>query len=49
MPLTNNDGDTLIGSLVSDQGASSDDKIVSRRIELVDWVEDEEVIEASGE
>ena len=49
VPLTNKDGDALFGSLVSDQGASSDDKIMSRRIESVDWVEDEEVVEALGE
>ena len=36
VPLTAEDGDVLLGSLVSDQGASSDDEIVSRRIESVD-------------
>ena len=46
MPLTVEDSDTLLGSLVSDQGAASDDEIVSERIESVDRVEDEEVVEA---
>ena len=49
VPLTNEDGNVLFGSFVSDQGVSSDDKIMSGRIESVDWVEDEEVVEALGE
>ena len=49
VPLTNEDGDVLFGSLVSDQGVSSDDEIVSGRIESVDRAEDEEVVEALGE
>ena len=49
MPLTNKDGDVLFGSLVSDQGVSSDDEIVSRRIKSVDRAEDEEVVGALGE
>ena len=32
VPLTTEDGDALLGSLVSDQGVSSDDEIMSRRI-----------------
>ena len=47
--LTNEDGNILFGSLVSDQGVSSDDEIVSGRIESVDRAEDEEVVEALGE
>ena len=47
--LTVEDGDALFGSLVSDQGVSSDDEIVSRRVKLVDRVEDEEVVEDLGE
>ena len=47
--LTNEDGNILFGSLVSNQGVSSDDEIVSGRIKSVDWAEDEEVIEALGE
>ena len=47
--LTKEDGDVLFGSLVSDQGVSSDDEIMSGRIESVDQVEDEEVVEALGE
>ena len=49
VPLTNKDGNTLFGSLVSDQGASSNNEIVSGRIESVDQAEDEEVVEALGE
>ena len=49
VPLTNKDGDALFTSLVNDQGASSDNEIISGRIELVDWVEDEEVVGALGE
>ena len=49
VPLTNEDGDVLFGSLVSDQGVSSNDEIVSRKIESVDEVEDEEVVGALGE
>ena len=49
VPLINEDGDVLFGSFVSDQGVSSDDKIVSGRIESVDRAEDEEVVEALGE
>ena len=49
VPLTNEDGDVLFGSLVSDQGVSSDNEIVSGRIESVDRAEDEEVVEALGE
>ena len=49
VPLTNEDGDVLLGSLTSDQGVSSDDEIVSGRIESVDWADDEEVVEALGE
>ena len=44
VPLTNKDGNTLFGSLVSDQRVSSDDEIVSGRIESVDCA-DEEVVE----
>ena len=44
VPLTNKDGDALFGSLVSDQRVSSDDEIVSGRIESVDRA-DEEVVE----
>ena len=49
VPLTAEDGDVLLGSLVSDQGASSNDVIVTRRIESVDRAEDEEVVGALGE
>ena len=49
VPLTNEDGDVLFGSLVGDQGVSGDDKIMSRRIKLVDRAEDEEVVGALGE
>ena len=49
VPFSNEDGDVLFRSLVSDQGVSSDDEIVSGRIELVDQAEDEEVVEALGE
>ena len=49
VPLTNEDGNVMFGSLISDQGVSSDDEIVSGRIESVDWVEDEEVVGALGE
>ena len=49
VPLTVEDGDTLLGSLVSNQGVSSDDKIVSGRIKLVDRAEDREVVEALEE
>ena len=49
VPLTNEDGDVLFGSLVGDQGVSSDDKIMSRRIKLVDRAEDKEVVGALGE
>ena len=35
--------------LVSNQGVSSDNEIMSGRFELVDRVEDEEVVEALGE
>ena len=44
VPLTSEDGNVLFGSLVSDQGASSDDEIVSGRIELVGRADDEEVV-----
>ena len=47
--LTNEEGDILFGSLVSDREVSSDNEIVSRRIKSVDRVEDEEVVEALGE
>ena len=47
--MTVEDGDTLLGSLVSNQGVSSDDKIVSGRIKLVDRAEDREVVEALEE
>ena len=49
VPLMAEDGDILLGSLVSDQGTSSDDEIVSRRTELMDRAEDEEVVDALGE
>ena len=49
VPLSNAEGNILFGSLVSDQGTSSDDKIVSGRIEPVDRAEDKEVVEALGE
>ena len=49
VPLTNEDGDALFGSLVTDQGVSSNNKIMSGRIELTNWVEDEGVVEALGE
>ena len=49
VPLTNEEGNILFGSLVSDQGVSSNDEIVSRKIESVDEVEDEEVVGALGE
>ena len=49
VPLTNKDGNALFRSLVNDQGASSNDEIISGRIELVDWVENEEVVGALGE
>ena len=49
VPLTNEDRDVLLRSLTSDQGVSSDDEIVSGRIESVDWVDDQEVVEALGE
>ena len=49
VPLTAEDGDVLLGSLVSDQGASSNNVIVTRRIESVDRAEDEEVVGALGE
>ena len=41
--LSVEDGDALLGTLVSDQGVSSNDKIMSGRIEVVDRMEDEEV------
>ena len=44
MPLLTEDGEALFGPLVSDQGVSSDNKIMSGRIESVDCVEDEEVM-----
>ena len=47
--LNNKDGDVLFGSLVSDQGASSNNKIMSGRIESVDRAEDGEVVDALGE
>jgi hypothetical protein len=40
------EGDALMGTSMNDQGVSSDDKIVSGRIELMDHAEDEEVIDA---
>ena len=36
----------LMETLMSNQGVSSDDEIMSGRIELVDRVEDEKVVEA---
>ena len=44
VPLTSEDGNVLFGSLVSDQGASSDNEIMSGRIKLVDRADDEEVV-----
>ena len=42
--LSTEDGNALLGSLVSDQGASSNDEIMSGRIELVDKVDDKEEV-----
>ena len=42
--LLTEDGNALLGSLVSDQGASSNDEIMSGRIELVDKVDDKEEV-----
>ena len=46
VPLSVDDSDALMGTLISDQGVSSNDEIVSGRISSVDRVEDEEVIDA---
>ena len=40
------DGDALFGTLVSNQGVSSNDEITPRRIESVDKAEEEEVVRA---
>ena len=42
--LLTEDGNTLLGSLVSDQGVSSDNEIVCGRIESVDKAEDKEEV-----
>ena len=42
--LSTEDSNALLGSLVSDQGASSNDEIMSGRIELVDKVDDKEEV-----
>ena len=44
--LSVEDGDALLGTLVSDQGVSSDNEIVAGIIESVDRAEDEEVVGA---
>ena len=41
VPLLVDDSDALMGTLMTNQGVSSDDEIMSRRIKLVDCAEDE--------